>query len=225
MKKIGMIVAIEIDAVLNRYGKPIAEKDAAGCRILEYRTEKYSLVVAHCGVGEIAAASATQYLITGYGVDLILNFGVVGGLTAAMSKTKTCIVRKVVHYDFDTSAIDGIEVGRYLQYPDAYLPSTEELVEKALSIYPDLVPVICASADKFVADPAKKEELHTRYGADICEMEAAGVVLTCNRNGVPCVIVKIVSDGIGGGAEEFLRAKYETADICFGIVDRIIDRL
>ena len=39
MKKIGMIVAIEIDAVLNRYGKPIAEKDAAGCRILEYRTE------------------------------------------------------------------------------------------------------------------------------------------------------------------------------------------
>ena len=62
MKKIGMIVAIEIDTVLNRYGKPITEKDAAGCRILEYRTEKYSLVVAHCAVGEIAALSGGIHL-------------------------------------------------------------------------------------------------------------------------------------------------------------------
>lgn len=226
MKKIGLIVAIEIDSVLKKYGKPIAEKDAAGCRIFEYNTDKYLLVVAHCGAGEIAAATATQYLITAYGVELILNFGVVGGLTDDMSKTRICIVKKVVHYDFDTSAVDeGVVPGRYIQYPDAFIPMSEWTAEKALCVYPDLRPVVCASGDKFLADPVVKAKLHERYGADICDMEAAGIALTCERNGVPCMILKIVSDGITGGAEEYLAAKNETADICFGIVDRIIGSL
>ena len=226
MKKIGLIVAIEINSVLRRYGKPVAEKEAAGCRIFEYNTGRYSLIVAHCGAGEIAAAAATQYLITAYGVDLILNFGVVGGLTADMAKTKVCIIEKVVHYDFDTSAVDeGVVPGRYIQYPDVYIPMSEETVKQALGVYTDLKPVTCASGDKFVADPKIKAELHEKYGADICEMEAAGIALTCDRNGIPCLLVKIVSDGIVGGAEEYLAAKYETADICFGIVDRIIDGL
>lgn len=161
MKKIGLIVAIEINSVLIRYGKPVAEKEAAGCRIFEYNTGRYSLIVAHCGAGEIAAATATQYLITAYGVDLILNFGVVGGLTADMAKTKVCIIEKVVHYDFDTSAVDeGVVPGRYIQYPDVYIPMSEETVKQALGVYPDLKPVTCASGDKFVADPKIKAELH-----------------------------------------------------------------
>ena len=102
---------------------------------------------------------------------------------------------------------------------------SEETVKQALGVYPDLKPVTCASGDKFVADPKIKAELHEKYGADICEMEAAGIALTCDRNGIQCLLVKIVSDGIVGGAEEYLAAKYETADICFGIVDRIIDGL
>lgn len=226
MKRIGMIVAIEIDSVLKRYGRPVSEKEAAGCRIFEYVTERYLLVVAHCGVGEIAAATATQYLITAYGVDLILNFGIVGGLTDDMCRTKACVVEKVVHYDFDTSAIDdGAVPGRYMQYPDVFIPMDLRIFEKALGAYPALKPVVCASGDKFLADPDVKAALHDRYGADICEMEAAGIAMTCDRNGIPCLLVKIVSDGITGGAEEYLAAKNETADICFGIVDRIIDSL
>ena len=32
-----------------------------------------------------------------------------------------------------------------------------------------------------------------------CEMEAAGIVLTSNRNRVPCLLIKIVSDSVSGG--------------------------
>ncbi len=139
-----------------------------------------------------------------------------------MSKTKVCIVEKVVHYDFDTSVADHAEVGRYLQYPDVFIPTTGKLVEMARRIHPELIPVVCASGDKFLADSRQKRKLHEIFHADICEMEAAGIVLTCNRNQVPCMLIKCVSDGINGGVEEFRQTIHEAAEICLEIVEKII---
>lgn len=225
MKTIGMIVAVEINAILDRYGDKLCEKEVAGYRVLEYKTPKYNMIIANCGAGEIAAASGTQFLISEYKVDMIINFGVVGGLTEAMTKTKTCVVEKVVHYDFDTSAVDNWEVGRYAQYPDAYIPVDKTLLDKAIRLNPELVPVICASADKFVADPQAKINLNKQFGAHICEMEAAGIVLTCNRNNIPCLLIKSVSDSIEGGAEEFRNTINEAAAMCLDIADKIIEDL
>ena len=47
-----------------------------------------------------------------------------------------------------------------------------------------------------------KENLAKTYGADVCEMESAGVLLACLNMEVPCLIVKAISDG-KGGVEEF----------------------
>lgn len=226
MKKIGMIVAVEIQSVLDKFGARLTEqKNKAGYLVLEYSTEQYQLVIVSCGAGEIAAASGTQFLISEYHVDMIINFGIVGGLTEEMSKTKVCIVEKVVHYDFDTSTVDNVEVGRYLDYPDIYIPTSSQLLQKAIEVNPKLLPVICASGDKFIADPEQKAELHRKFGAQICEMEAAGIVLTCNRNEVPCMMIKIVSDGITGGVEEFLETKDEAAMICLEIANQIVNEL
>ena len=225
MKTIGMLVAVEIKAVLDRYGDSLCEKEIAGYRVLEYQTPNYKLVIAKCGAGEIAAAGGTQFLISEYKVDMIVNFGVVGGLTEEMGKTKTAIVEKVVHYDFDTSAVDNCEVGRYMRYPDVFIPVDKALFDKAREMYPELKPVICASADKFVADPEAKRALNRTYGAEICEMEAAGIALTCDRNHVPCLMIKVVSDGITGGAEEFSQTIDEAAAICIEIVNEVIGAL
>lgn len=226
MKKIGMIVAVEIQAVLDKFGaKLIRQKNQAGYLILEYDTEKYQMIIISCGAGEIAAASGTQFLISEYHVDLIVNFGIVGGLTEEMSKTKICIVEKVVHYDFDTSIVDHVEVGRYLEYPSIYIPTSAQLLKKATELNPTLLSVICASGDKFIADPEQKAELHKKFGAQICEMEAAGIVLTCNRNEVPCLMIKIVSDSITGGVEEFLKTKDEAAAICLELVDQMLNEM
>ncbi|MBQ5326692.1 MAG: 5'-methylthioadenosine nucleosidase, partial [Oscillospiraceae bacterium] len=90
---------------------------------------------------------------------------------------------------------------------------------------PDLMPVICASADKFVAEPQQKINLNKQFGAHICEMEAAGIVLICNRNNVPCLLIKCVSDSIEGGADEFWSTVNEAAAMCLDIVNEIIKEL
>ncbi len=224
-KRIGMLVAVEIGAVLNKYGRAEREHDAYGFKVYEYALDGARLFVVHSGAGEIAAAAATQLLITAYHVGLVVNFGVVGGLTDDMKLARTVVVRRVVHYDFDTSALDGCEVGRYLSYPSVFLPLDAALVEKALEVEPTLVPVTCASGDKFVDGPEKKKALHESFEADICEMELAAIVLTCDRSRVPCLALKTVSDAVQGGAEDFLRTVDSSANIGLRITEKIIREL
>lgn len=225
MKRIGMVIAVEIESVLKRFGAPIKETLFTAYSVYEYKLGSHTLLVINSGAGQIAATMATQFLITEFDVDLIVNFGIVGGLTPEMEVNRTCIVESVVHYDFDTSYISNDEVGRYLEYPDIYIPATKELVDKAININPTLKKVICASGDKFIGEGREKEKLNKLFKADICEMEAAGIVLTCNKNKVPCILIKSVSDSISGGAEEFKNMFYTSAETCLEITVAILDEI
>lgn len=225
MKKIGMLVAVEMDSVLSRYGSAAQREERGGFQVLRYPMQGYTLFVVNSGIGELAAAAATQLLIDRYEVELVVNFGVVGGLTEEMAQSRTVIVEKLVHYDFDISGIDPVAPGQYPGYADVFVPATPELVEKAVALHPELRRVVCASADKFVDGREAKASLHERFGADICEMEAAGVALTCRRCGVPCLIIKTVSDGIDGGAEEFYAEVRRSSALCLEVADHIIREL
>lgn len=225
MKNIGIIVAVEIDAVLNEFGLPIDELEFSGYKIYKYKLGNDNLFVINSGAGEILAAMTTQFLISKFNVDLIVNFGVAGGLTNEMKLAKTCIVESVIHYDFDTSEADSTEIGSYLGYPTPYIPATVNLINRALEIEPTLKKVICASADKFVGNEEKKVELHNIYKADICDMEAAGIILTCNKNEIPCLLIKTVSDSITGGASEFKKSINKSAKICIEITRKILNNI
>lgn len=227
MKKIGMIVAIskEFQSALNKFGTENEIIEDSGYKTFIYQRDNYTLYMLSSGAGEIFASSATQYLITKFGVDIIVNFGIVGGLTHQMSNKKLCIVENVVHYDFDTSKVDNVEVGRYLDYPTIYIPTSKELLDIALSIEPSLTTTICASGDKFIADSDKKSELHTKYHADICDMESAGIVLTCNRCNTPCLLIKAVADTLFGGTEEYNVSATTVAIECVKMIDKIISKI
>lgn len=202
MKVIGMIVATqrEIIPLLEAQHTEIVKENRFGFKVMKFCIADNNIVCVQSGMGEIFAASATQMLISAYGAEVIINFGVCGSL-GELSLTESVIVKGVVHYDYDVSDIDNCEVAKYAEFPSVIIPTDENLREMVKRINPSLKEVICASADKFVADEKKKEYLHSTYGADICEMECAGVLITATRAGVPCLIIKAVSDGKGGAAE------------------------
>ena len=222
---IGKMVAKadEISAMLDECGEPEWDKDDCGIKIRKYSLDAAELYVAHSGAGQVYAAAATQLLISKYGAELIVNFGICGGLTPDMALCRTCVVKSVVHYDFDTSAVDGCEAGRHLEYPSVYIPADERLVGLALKTDGSMSAVICASGDTFIDKPEQKHALAQMYGAKICEMEAAGILLTANRCGVPALLVKAVSDSMGGGAQEFKRMASESARACIQVVLRLIN--
>ena len=221
-RKIGLLVAAEMDSVFARYGTPGRTERRCGFDVFQFENDQYTLFVIHSGIGEIAAAAAAELLIDRHAVEMIVNFGVVGGLTVEMETAKLCIVTRVVHYDYDLSGIDEVQPAQYPGYDSIYLPADATLVEKALALCPDLRPVTCASADKFVGNQSDKERLNRQYGADICEMESAAVLLTCRRSEVPCLMIKAVSDGLSGGGQEYYEALQECAAKCLSVTDQII---
>ena len=226
-KRIGMLVAIvkETEAVLKRYGKPGQTFELPGYQVLTYESDTYTLYVLSCGAGEVAAAAGLQLLISVFQVELIVNFGVVGGLTGEMAVEKLCLVRDVVYYQFDTSEWDNIEPARYLPYPTVYIPADEALFARVHALHPELKAVTCASGDRVVTGVEDKTALYRKYGAEICDMEAAAVVIICNKNKIPCLILKAVSDGLGDTAETFIDSLQGVAQTCLALTDQIIREL
>ncbi len=140
-----------------------------------------------------------------------------------MALGKLGLVKSVVQYVMVLSAIDGLKVGQYGEYPDIYIPADGELFDRALSVSDDLIPVVCASADRFVSGKEDKAYIRKTFGADICDMESAGILLTCNRNGVPCVMLKAVSDAMEGTGEDFYAFWRRSMGEAVGILDRIVE--
>jgi adenosylhomocysteine nucleosidase len=224
-RKIGLLVAVEQKSVFEKYGKAVKSETKGGFNVYCYKNKDYTLVVINSGVGEIAAAAATQVLIDFYNVEIVVNFGVAGALSDKMKLAEGCIVEKIVHYDFDLSGIDPVRKGQYPDFENEFMQTDTMLIDRALEICPELQKVTCASADKFIATKEDKEKLRLEFSADICEMESAGIFLTCRRNNVPCVFIKAISDSLTGGGKEFYQEYLKSAAHCLEITDKIIKGL
>lgn len=201
MKKIGFVVAMsrEMQVFLDKLGVEKEKDPSSGFLVYLYEIEGHKLYLVDAGVGEIASALASYALISHYKVDEVINFGVCGSLDNALDVADIVFVESVYHFDRDTSLLDGCEVGYYTEFETKYIETDKTLLQKAKSVL-NAPSVICASSEKFVADSALKAKLKAEK-AQICEMESAGVAITCKRMNVPCLIVKAISDKADESAE------------------------
>lgn len=226
MTKIGMVVAMrkEVLPFLEESGAKWTTEQVGNYTITYFCLKNKEVYLIESGIGEIYAAGATQLLISRYGVDAVINFGVSGSLIEEVGVLNTVLVEGIVHYDFDLSPIDNVSVGQYPGFADVVIPCDKYLLGLAKELRPNTQSVICASADKFVADEGQKETLHTAYGASICEMECAGVALTAINNGIPFLIIKAISDG-KGGAEDYKAMVQKACQSYISFVYEILDRI
>ena len=101
------------------------------------------------GWGLIDAAMATQYLITKYGVEIVLNFGVTGALDPSLKVSDLFYVSKCINFDFDTSSIDDVVKHQYGDMEDEFVPLDSGLIDLVKSIYPEIKEAIQKLSDQF----------------------------------------------------------------------------
>ena len=194
--KIGIITAMagETTPLYQKMGKATGEINVAGVTISKFDIDGNEIFLVRSGVGEIRAAMTFQLLVDRFDVDVVLNFGFVGSLDNRFDVGDIVLAEKIVHYQFDTSAIDNVPAGQYDGNDSIYFTSDKALIEKVQGALQNKLPeVIVASGDKFVASKEDKEYLRT-LGAQICEMECAGLVIASLRNNVPLLSIKVISD-------------------------------
>ncbi len=224
-KRIGLIVAIEMDAIFEHYKTWKELPSPPGFNLYLVERDTYDIYILRTGMGEIAASCGVQYLIAKWDVSYILNFGVVGGLTTDMKTQKICLVERVVHYKYDCSEFMDLAVGQVDGHDSIYLRTGESLLKSAMAAMEGVSPVTCCSGDKFVSTMEEKQYLHDTFSGDICDMESAGIVLACEANGVECLLMKAVSDGLSDGAEGFY-AELKAASLkCLKAMDAVMEHL
>ncbi len=224
-KTVGIVVAIELNAIFEVYENVTEIETGSAFRLFHVEKEKYDLYIVRSGMGECAAAAACQLLISRFGVSMIINFGVVGGLVPEMRQQKVCLVERVVHYKYDCSEFMPLAVGQVDGYDSIFLKTDEKLLKAAQAAGEGLPLVTCCSGDKFIGTAEEKSHLHEKFSGDICDMESAGIVLTCDMNRIPCILFKAVSDGLADGADGFYAELDNASKKCLVLANGIVEKM
>ena len=217
--RVGFVVAMESEYAPFLSGLGVAAKTdfVAGTEYVTYVSFVGITILAKCGIGEIAAASATSILIGKYGCDYIVNFGLVGSLDDTKLHSLVA-VKDVVHYDCDLTAF-GQPLGMPADMKSVYFPADDRALKGALKGLPA---VRLASGDKFISDSERKDWIVKNFAANVCDMEGAGIALVCARARIPFSMIKLISDGADEGAVQTFEASKQQA---FGSAVEIVLKL
>lgn len=165
----------------------------------------HDAVLAVCGPGKVNAALCAQSMILRYQPEWVLNLGVAGAGEEGVSIGDMVVATAAVQHDMDTSPI-GDPVGYISKVGLIQLPCDNVLRERIADAASRLQDVrvhqgIIATGDQFIHDPQRRAAIHSAFGAKAIEMEGAAVAHACCMHGVPCGILRSVSDNADGGSE------------------------
>ncbi len=209
-KKIGLVVALveEQEHLISSFGKKAHKYEFGNIKITEFNYKDCKIYMADSGVGEISAALSTQLLVLKFGVEVILNFGVVGSLSSDLKCGSIAYVGEIVHHDFTQSYKDMDKwAGKYLFQPDSFVfEADKSMLKLANKVIGEHKVVRIVSGDKFVDDDNFRSWLINHFGGEICDMESAGIYFACRNHEIPFLMIKAVSDSADDNASNDFNA-------------------
>lgn len=156
--------------------------------------EAETVVFLHGGWGKVAAAGSTQYAIGRWMPKSIVNLGTCGGFEGAVQPGEVILAERTVIYDIEE------------QMGDAAMAIDHFTTEFDLSRLPDALPhpvrrsvLLSADRDILVGDVALLQE---RFGALAADWESGAIGHVAARHDVPCLILRVVTDLVGGSGGE-----------------------
>ncbi len=184
------------------------------------------VVLAVCGIGKVFAAICAQTMILRYNPDVIINTGVAGTLTDALSIGDIAIADSVVQHDMDTSPL-GDPVGLLSGINIVKIPADSKTVSKIESCVKETganyETGTIASGDQFLASNEVKARIVKNFGAIAGEMEGASIGHVCYVNNKPFCVLRAISDcADGSGAENYMEFLGKAAENAIEIMKRFI---
>ena len=156
------------------------------------------VVTAVCGVGKVFAALCAQTMILRYAPARLINTGVAGSLSPALTIGNIAIARDVVQHDMDTSPL-GDPVGLLSGINIVHIPADpalgEALEASAVACGLTVRRGTIATGDQFISSGEQKSRIRDSFDAIACEMEGGAIGHVCFVNGIPFAVLRAISDG------------------------------
>ena len=221
--KIGLIGAMQIEMEnLQKSMINVTTVEQSGvtfyCGNLEGR-EDIDIVAAVCGVGKVFSAICAQTMILKFGVDMVINIGVAGGVSRDLKVYDVVAAEKVCQHDMNTTPI-GDPQGLLSGINMIYLPTDEKIMKgledslKKFDVH-FLIGTV-ATGDLFVDTRAQRDKLEERFGALAADMESGSIGQVCYVNKVPFGILRSISDA--DGAVDYMQFAEKAADVAVKVI-------
>ena len=203
---IGLIgaMSLELEGLMNQL-EDRQEKRVGMDTFVSGRLYGKEAVLAVCGPGKVNAALCTQSMILHYQPEWVLNLGVAGAGENGVGIGDMVIAEATVQHDVDTSPI-GDPVGMVSKINLIEIPCDQglrdQLVKAAATVQGMRVHQgVIATGDQFIHDGAVRERIHTLFAAKAVEMEGGAVAQACYVHGVPCGVLRSISDQADGHSD------------------------
>lgn len=198
-KKIGIVVADEGEytpflGVLDG----TSHFDTPFKAAVEFCVYKTNVTAILCGIGKVNAAAAAMYLID-RGCDLILNFGLSGGLKG-VSRGEFVLPERFLEHDFDLTPLGYKPCEKPGQ---TYVYNADDGVLAAFAATGaarKAGTAVCG--DHFVSDNETRDFLIENFSASCCDMETAAIAAVCSIAGVPFAAFRRISDAADDNAAD-----------------------
>ena len=163
------------------------------------------VVVCCAGMGKANAASTVQVLCTRYGIDWLIFSGIAGNMTSKIGIGDVCVGETVVYHDaeLDMLAQSAPFLKEYHGDPALVAAALDACAACGVKAIAGKI----ATGDTFVGDAATKKAIEEKCRPDCVEMEGAAVSQIAARNGVPCVVLRAMSDNADESGYEVLVVK------------------
>lgn len=200
MRRIGIIGAMEEEVF--RLKSMMTDTEPlikSGMVFVKGKLHGKDVVVVRSGIGKVNAAICAQILVDTFGVDLIINTGVAGGIKADINIGDVVISKDALYHDVDVSGF-GYEKSVIPRMESSLFQAKEGLIQKAKEICERVNPEIgthigrIVTGDQFVSEQEKREELWETFGGFCVEMEGAAVAHTATLNHIDFLIIRAISD-------------------------------
>ena len=163
----------------------------------------HEVVIVKCGVGKVNAAVCCQTMILTYHPEAIINTGVAGSLSPKLDILDVAVATDAVQHDYDTTALGepagALSInGELVTCLPCDAAWRDRLIKAATAVGVKAIPARIASGDQFITRGEDKARIVRQFAAQACEMEGASIAQVCYLAGVPCAILRAISDSTDG---------------------------
>ena len=198
----GIIGAMPSEIALLESQMSNAKKEVVSGLTYQIGTIRGKDVVLCCSeIGKVNAAMCAQTLALRYRVDFMINTGVAGCTCDDLNVLDIVLSQDLVFHDFDWALQE-----KYHPHTSKFTgdPGLIALAQRALEQMPERKFQYklgrIATGDIFVEDEALRNSIIERTHPDCVEMEGAAIALVAYSNGIPCLVIRSMSDNANGDA-------------------------
>ena len=160
-----------------------------------------NVVVTVGGMGLVNAAATTQCLIDVAHPQAVIFSGIAGNLNKNLHINDIVLGKTLRYLDTDMRLVGQWKPGTSEFHSDPVLIKLAETALDEMGI--NHIAGTIASGNYFVDTPEKVEQVIETTQADAVEMEGAAVVHVSDRNDVPALVIRAMSDSADTDYEEF----------------------